>query len=245
MSGHSKWSKVKHQKESTDAVKGKIFTKLANAIIIAVKTGGGDDPASNFKLRLAIEKAKSFNMPKDNISRAIDRANKSASLSAMNEILYEAFGPYGVGILIKSATVNKQKTVSELKNILERNGGILAASGAVSHMFSQVGAIEIIKNDQNSEKILEKSVEIGALDYEDLLDRVIIYTNASELHKVCEFIEKAGINIISADLFFKPTAQISIKKQQEIDKINNLIAVIEEREDVTRVFSNYSFLLNV
>src|SRR3989338_8637787 len=116
MSGHSKWSKVKHQKESTDAAKGKIFTKMSNAIIIAVKQGGGSDPDSNFKLRLIIDKAKSVNMPKDNIARAIDRAAKTAEAESVSEIIYEAFVPSGVGILIKAVTDNKQRTVAKVKN---------------------------------------------------------------------------------------------------------------------------------
>ena len=140
MSGHSKWSKVKHQKEAVDAVKGKLFTKTANAIIIAVKEGGGiTDPESNFKLRLAVERAKSINMPKENIQRAIERAGKADSVSNLTEAIYEAFGPRGIGILIKVTTDNRMRTVAELKNILERSGGVLASSGAVSNIALKNG----------------------------------------------------------------------------------------------------------
>lgn len=238
MSGHSKWSKVKHQKEATDAVKGKIFTKMASAIIIAVKDGGGLDPTSNFKLRLAIDKAKSVNMPKENISRAIERAGKSGNNTEMSEIIYEAFGPSGIGLLIKSITDNKQRTVSELKNILERNGGVLGGAGSVAHLFSLVGLIEIEKNGQNMDELMEKAIDAGAVDFEENPDLLIIYTNHSDLHKVREKLSGQDVNISVAELYYRPLSLIPVIDNHQIEKIDHLITTIEEREDVLKVFSN-------
>ncbi|OGG02998.1 hypothetical protein A2W14_04460 [Candidatus Gottesmanbacteria bacterium RBG_16_37_8] len=240
MSGHSKWSKVKHQKEATDSVKGKLFTKFANAIIIAVKEGGGmTDPNSNFKLRLAIDRAKSINMPKENIQRAIDRAKKSDKDTEISEGVYEAFGPKGIGILIEAATDNKMRTVAELKNILERSGGVLATSGAVSHLFNQVGLIEVKKTGKSYDKVLENALEGGAIDIEESEEVYNIFTNPNDLHKVREYLVSVGLTIESFELYFKATSEIEISKKEDIDKIEKLLETIEEREDVQRVFANY------
>lgn len=242
MSGHSKWSKVKHQKESTDAVKGKAFTKMANSIIIAVKDGGGiTDPESNFKLRLAIEKSKSVNMPKENIQRAIERAGKTEA-GAISEIIYEAFGIKGVGILIKCATDNKQRTVSELKNILDKNGGVLATSGSVSHLFTPVGLIEITKNNQNSDKILELAMEAGADDILEEQDNILIYTKPNNLHQVRKNLEFYGLTIMTEEQNFRPLTTIPINDKSELFKIEKIISILEDRDDVLKVFSNHQAL---
>ncbi|OGG15795.1 hypothetical protein A3D78_04820 [Candidatus Gottesmanbacteria bacterium RIFCSPHIGHO2_02_FULL_39_14] len=240
MSGHSKWSKVKHQKEAVDAVKGKLFTKTANAIIIAVKEGGGiTDPESNFKLRLAVERAKSINMPKENIQRAIERAGKADSVSNLTEAIYEAFGPRGIGILIKVTTDNRMRTVAELKNILERSGGVLASSGAVSHLFQQVGLIEIAKDGKKYDEILEDALEGGAIDIEESPDNILIYTNPNDLHRVREYLVSKGGGVNSFELYFRPITKIPVSQKEDIEKIEKLLEALEEREDVQRVFSNY------
>lgn len=241
MSGHSKWSKVKHQKEVTDKMRGKIFTKMANAIIIAVREGGGiTDSNSNFKLRLAIEKAKSVNMPKENIARAIDRAGRSGEEETINEILYEAFGPYGVGLLIKTATANKQRTVSDIKNILEQSGGVLATSGAVSHLFNQIGLLEIVKNGKTYDEILELSIAAGAVDIEEKDNSFFIYTNPADLHKVREFLMERRLTVVGAELYFKPSSLVVLEQKVEIEKIERLIESLEELEDIQKVYANHS-----
>lgn len=241
MSGHSKWSKVKHQKSVTDAVKGKLFTKMANAIIIAIKAGGGiTDPASNFKLRLAIEKAKSVNMPKENIVRAIERAKGEGEEENINEVLYEAFGPKGVGILIKTVTTNKQRAVSEIKNILEKLGGVLVTTGAVSHLFNHVGLIELPKNGKTYEDIFELSMEAGAIDLDEKDNYFLVYTLAADLHKISEYLTARGLNITNVDLYFRPTSWITLAQTEDREKIGRLLASLEELEDVHKVYANYT-----
>ena len=239
MSGHSKWSKVKHQKEAIDAVKGKIFTRLANAIIIAVKESGGiTDKEKNFKLRLAIERAKSSNMPKENIQRAIDRAVKGDSSQLLVTGVYEAYGPGGVGILIKVATDNKARTVAELKNQLEKSGGVLATSGAVSHLFKHVGLIEVEKGSHDYLEVLEAATDGGAIDLEEKNGSFNIYTEVNDLNKVREYLLQKGFTVITFDLYFRPNVYIEVPRESDRKKIGNILNGLEEREDVERVFAN-------
>lgn len=240
MSGHSKWSKIKHQKESTDGAKGKIFTKLANAIIIAVKTGGGvSNPGGNIKLRLAIEKARSSNMPKDKIERAIERGKGTDASDNLEEALYEGFGPKGIGIMIETATNNKQRTVAELKNTLERGGGRLGTSGSVAHLFNFVGLITVSKEGKSFDQILEAAINVGAIDLEDMGNTVDIYTSHNDLHKVKEALSTGGVSISSSDLFYRPNTAVSITDQAAAQKILALLTSLEEIEDVQKVYANF------
>lgn len=240
MSGHSKWSKVKHQKEATDATRGKMFTKLANAIIIAVKQGGGiTDPVGNIKLRLAMEKARAANMPKDKIERAIERGKGNALEDNLEESLYEGFGPGGVGIMIETASSNRQRTVAELKNVLERHGGRLATSGSVAHLFDFVGLIAVSKNEKSFDGIMSDAISAGAIDLEDLGTTVDIYTNHADLHKVKEALAASGLNISSSELFYRPNTTISITDQSTAKQILSLLTNLEEIEDVQKVHANF------
>lgn len=238
MSGHSKWSKVKHQKEATDALKGKIFTKMATAIIITLREGGGTDPDSNFRLRLIIDKAKAANMPKENIQRAIEKA-KGTTSGEISEIVYEAFGPNGSAILIKCATDNKQRTVSEIKNLLDREGGSLAGTGSVLHFFNEVGFIEVAKTGENNDEILEKIINAGAIDYDEKEESFYIYTVYKDTHKVSENLSKIGLTLTSIELIFKPITLIESDDLKKIQKLEGLINLLEERDDVIKVFSNF------
>lgn len=241
MSGHSKWSKIKHQKETTDTAKGKIFTKLGNAITLAVRQGGGSsDPDSNFKLRLAIDKAHHHNMPKANIDRALERARGVEDGNNIEEIIYEGMGPSGVGLIIVATTDNKQRTVAEIKNILERNGGALTP-GAISPMYNQVGLIRIQK-DINTlfDKVMEQAVEKGALDIADSNDVIEIYTKKEEVHKIKVELEQTGLNILSYELLFKPTVQVKLKDNHQIEVVDSLVQKLEELEDIQKVYYNYT-----
>lgn len=240
MSGHSKWSKVKHQKEATDAVKGKVFTKLANAIIIAVREGGGvTSPETNFKLRLAIERARSANIPKENIERAIQKGKGAVSGEGLSEVVYEAFGPGGVGIIIQAATDNKQRTVAELKNLLERSGGVLATSGAVSHFFEFVGLITLPKGEKSYDEIMEGALNAGATDLEETGQQVEIYTPSHDVHKVKENLVTFGFPVSSFELFYRPKTLIPITDPSTAGRILHLLSTLEERDDVQKVFANF------
>lgn len=239
MSGHSKWSKVKHQKEVTDAAKGKKYTKLTNAIAIAVRNGGGStDPNSNIKLRLAIAKARDFNLPKKIIERTIERS-KGIGQQELQSIVYEAFGPAGVGIIIETATNNKQRTVAEIKNILDRGGGVLAASGAVSHLFQYVGLLQIKKDNKSFDEVMEGALEAGALDLEETGSDVEIYTAPGDLHKVKDKLELAGFIISSSDLFYRPQTVIPINDSDIASQILKLLSSLEESDDVVAVYANF------
>lgn len=239
MSGHSKWSKIKHQKETADASKGKLFTKLTSAIIIAVKESGNSDPESNFKLRLAIEKGKSFNMPKENILRAIEKGKGSGDSQNLQQVMYEAFGPKGVGIIIEAATDNRQRTIAEIKNVLERGGGVLTASGAVSHFFQYVGLISIVKGSKSYDEIMETAVNTGAIDIEDIGDTVEIYTEPKDLHRIKEEMVKKGMDISSFELYYRPLNIIAIASQDDAKSILRLMSNLENIEDVQKVSANF------
>lgn len=238
MSGHSKWSKVKHQKESTDAAKGKIFTKLTKAIITAVKEGGGvTDPNGNMKLRLAMEKARSANMPKENIERAIERGKGSGDADNLVQAVYEAFGPGGIGMIIEATTDNKQRTVAEVKNLLDRGGGVLAASGAVSYLFTYLGQIDISKGDKSFDQIMDLAIGAGAADIEDSDFEVFVYTKPNDLHKTKEILSQSLL-VKNAELTYKPTTRIMIKEAGTARQLMNLVSALEENEDIQKIHIN-------
>lgn len=219
MSGHSKWSTIKRQKGATDAKRGNLFTKLANVIAIATREGGSGDPNFNFKLRLAIEKAKEANMPKENIQRSVDRGLGKGEGVTLEQAVFEGFGPGGVAVIIEAITNNTTRTAAELRNVFEKNGGHLAGQGAVAYMFTRVGEIE--------GETLEKAVEVGALDFED----GILYTKPEDLHKISEVLGKAG------SLIFRPNKDIMVKVADP-EKLEGFISALHELDDVQEVFTN-------
>ncbi|TSC54087.1 MAG: hypothetical protein LiPW16_160 [Microgenomates group bacterium LiPW_16] len=238
MSGHSKWSQIKRQKGLADQKRGQAFTKLAN-ITIAVRAGGGiTDPNSNFKLRLAIEKAKALNMPKENIQRAIERA-KGAGARELEEVIYEGFGPSGVAILIEVATDNRQRTAQEIKNIFENSGGRLAGPGATAYLFQNVGMISVALAGKTVDEVMEQAIEAGAQDLEEAGEEILIYTKPEELHQVQEKLTQAGLKIVEAELTFKPVSTIPITTSAEAAKILSFLEKLEANEDVQRVFANF------
>lgn len=240
MSGHSKWSKIKHQKEVTDAAKGKVFTKIASAIIIAVREGGGiTDPEANLRLRLAIEKARSCNMPKENIKRAIERGKRTGGEGQLEQVVYEAFGSKGVGIIIETATDNKQRTVAEIKNVLERGGGVLATSGAVAHFFQLMGLINVSRGEKTFDEVMEAAINAGAVDLEDANDVIEVYANPTDLHKVKEELSKNGFFVSSFELFYRPKTVVPIETREEGKKFLELLAALEEIDDVQKVSANF------
>lgn len=243
MSGHSKWSQIKRQKGAADIKRGQMFTKVGRAISLAVKEGGGStDPDTNFKLRLAIEKAREINMPKDNIKRAIDRgAGKEEGGAALEQMMYEGYAPFGIAVLIESVTDNRQRTAAELKHILERSGGHLANPGSVAYLFKKQGLMTVSKTDLTADEVLEKVLEAGASDLEEQPDgEYEIYTEAGKLHEVKEKLAGFGFQIDAAELVCKPTTLISIDDKTKAEKVINVMEALEGLDDVQKVYANFN-----
>lgn len=236
MSGHSKWSKVKHQKASTDAVKGLVFTKASHAITIAVRTGAGvTDPAMNFHLRLAIEKARAVNMPKENIARAIERG-KGDDGNRSETIVYEAYGLGGVGLLIETATENRMRTVSTIKNLLDRYGGSIASPGAVQYMFVRRGLLGIAK-DVPFDTVLEAAVSAGADDVVEREDIFEVFTNDTMVFDVKEKLENQHVPVQFARIIMNPKNTVPIAKKLQ-EKLEELVEKLESLDDVHEVYTN-------
>lgn len=238
MSGHSKWSKVKHQKETTDAKKGQAFTKAAGAIIVAVREGGGlTDPDKNFHLRLAIEKARGVNMPKENIQRAIERAAGEGGRT-IESVMYEAYGPGGVAIIIEAVTDNRQRTVSEIKNILDHYGGTLATPGAVSYLFRKSGIIIVPKSDTiNYDQLLDMVINAGADDVLERIDLYEIYTPMQEVHDAKEKLLKQGIHVQESAIVMRPITGITLASDR-LESAARLVDEISNLTDVQNVYTN-------
>lgn len=240
MSGHSKWAKIHRAKEISDQKKGQSFTKFSNAITLAVREGNGvGDPDFNFKLRLAIEKARESNMPKDNIQRAIDRAAGKGEGSVLEEIVYEAYGPGGVGYLVQTVTDNRQRTVQEIKNIFDRAGGAVASPGSVSFNFKKVGYIQI-NMGTNSEEIMLKVMDLGVLDIEDEGEGILgIYTSLENLMSIKDKLTQDGLPPGLVEIIEKPMNFISISEQRLANQNLDLVEKLEALDDVQKVFTNF------
>lgn len=238
MSGHSKWSQIKRQKAVTDQKRGNLFTKLANAITIAVKRGGKDQN-SNFKLRLAVEKAKSANMPNNNIERAIKRGSGELEGITLEEVIYEAFGPNGIAIIIEATTDNKNRTTSSIRNIITKYQGNLGNSGSVMWMFDKKGVIRILKNNiKNKEDFELKIIDTGADDIIEEEEGFTILTKVENLAYLKELIEKENIILESAEIELIPQNKIIVESESIKNKINKLLEELEENDDVNNYFTN-------
>ena len=238
MSGHSKWDTIKRQKGANDAKRGQLFTKLANAITIAVKQGGGNtDTAFNATLRFTIDKAKGANMPKDSIERAVQKGAGGAGGVELFEVLYEGFSPGGVGLLIEGVTDKKQRTVAEVKNIIEKNGGIMAGQGSVSYLFHKSGEIIVDKKDKSSDEILSIALDNNISDIEEEGEIAVLYCVPSELQTVKQALENNGLIVEEASLVFKPLTRIAVSEEFE-EKAIHLIEKLEELDDVQKVYTN-------
>lgn len=239
MSGHSKWSTIKRQKGAADIKRGAAFTKIANAITIAVKKGGGiGDVDQNPKLRLAVEMARSANMPKENIERAIARA-KNKGEGELSEVIYEGFAPGGVSVLIEAATDNTNRTTSEIKSLFNKNGASFAQPGAVGYLFNQIGEISISKNYKSIDEIFLSAADLGAEDVEDRGEEVAVYTDVGKLSAVKEGLSSQGFQIISAEISRKPFSTINVSEEEK-GKIIDFLSTLESIDDVQKVYSNIS-----
>lgn len=238
MSGHSKWSNIKHKKEKTDAQKAKVFTKIGKEITIAVRESG-PDPVSNTKLRDLIQKAKSLNVPNDNIERTIKKAS-GADAANYEEIVYEGYGPSGVAVIVTTATDNRNRTASEMRHYFDKFGGNLGSTGCVSYLFSDKGLIVILgENVKDEDALMECALEAGADDILSEDEVFEIYTDPDVLYSVKEALEAAGYEIESADLDKIPSNYVTLTDENDVKYMNLLLEHLEDNDDVQDVYHNW------
>lgn len=234
MSGHSHWATTQRAKGIKDAQRGNLFSKLAKAIQIAVKSGGGPNPDGNFKLRVAIDKAHAANMPKDNIDRAISRASEAGELQ---EITYEGFAPSGVGVLVDVATDNKNRTAQEIKNVFERGGGSLAGPGAVSYNFEPKGFI-VIKKDADPQMQMLSLIDQGVEDMEETDDGIEIYVSPEKLSETKKKLDEGGFSVTSFEPVMRPVNYVTINDPTAASKVLGFLDTLNELDDVQKVYAN-------
>ncbi|MBI5948122.1 MAG: YebC/PmpR family DNA-binding transcriptional regulator [Chloroflexi bacterium] len=239
MSGHSKWSTIKRQKGAVDAKRGALFTKLSREIIIAAKQGGGD-PTMNFKLRLAVQRAKSNNMPSDNIERAIAKGTGAGSDEQLDEITYEGYGPGGTAILVSALTDNRNRTVAEIRHRFSRAGGNLGETGSVGWQFEAKGVITVPVNGHDADEIALQAIDAGADDVEVQGDAVEVRTEPANLEPVRKALEANGLEVENADFAMVPKVMIELDEKTAHQALR-LLDALEDLEDVQRVYSNGDF----
>lgn len=230
MSGHSKWATTKHKKAATDAKRSSLFAKLARIITVAAKDGA--DPSMNFKLRMAIDKAKSFSLPKDNIERAIARGSGTSN-AMLEEIIYEGYGPEGIALIIEVVTDNKNRSISEIRHILSKYGGSLGASNSVMWQFNRKGVIYLKENNINEKQELQ-IIDAGAEDIEKDADGIRMITSMENLQNLQDKI-KNSVKIDNAELEYIPKNKT---KPQNPEKLENLFEELDENDDVNNFYSN-------
>ena len=239
MSGHSKWSTIKRQKGVTDAKRGALFTKVAREISVAARQGGGD-PDANYRLRLAIEKARSVNMPSDNIKRTIDKAVGGGEAEQYEEIVYEGYGPGGVAVLVEAATDNRNRTAAEVRSIFTKAGGQLAGSGAVAWQFEPRGLIAVNRDGGiDADEVALTAIDAGAEDVDtDDPESIGIYTSPADLERVRKALDGAGVAVDSAEntMVAKQTVELDSARARQALR---LVELLEDLEDVQRVTANF------
>jgi YebC/PmpR family DNA-binding regulatory protein len=238
MSGHSKWASIKHSKGKADKRRSKIFSKISKEISISAKLGD-KDPAMNPRLRSAIQAARSANMPKDNIERAIDKSS-AASEANFENLRYEGFGPVKIAVIVEALTDNKNRTASNIRTIFQKNGGSLGTQGSASHNFSQLGIIKIDKKEISDENIFELAIESGAdecISYDEFHE---VQCVMSEIYNVKKNLEKIIANFISTEIEWIPLNNVDVAKDRE-EAVINFLETLEDDDDVQNVFSNVNF----
>jgi len=236
MSGHSKWATIKHSKAKTDSARGKVFTKIIREITSATKLGGGD-PAANPRLRLAIDKAKAANMPKDNIERAIEKGIGGGG-AAMDELVYDGYAPGGVALMIEVMTDNRNRSGGEVRNILEKNGGTWGASGSVSYMFKRKGSIVFDKTGVDEEALTMAAIDAGAEDVLSEETTIEIVTTPEQFEKVRDDLASKKFVAASSELTMVPSTTVKVSGEAA-QKVLRLVNLLEEHDDVQAVYANF------
>ncbi|MBV8396970.1 MAG: YebC/PmpR family DNA-binding transcriptional regulator [Actinobacteria bacterium] len=239
MSGHSKWSSIKHKKGAADAKRGKLFSKLSRAIIVAAKEGGGD-PAGNLALQNAIEKARSYSMPKDNIDRAIAKGTgEGADAAAFETVVYEGYGPEGVAVIVEALTDNRNRTASDVRHAFAKHGGSLGATGAVAWQFDRRGVVVVGANGVDEDELFLAAADGGADDIERDGDVFEVTSAPENLAAVRNAIEGAGFTVESAELSLIPKNTVSVEDESAAKRVMRLIEDLEDNDDVQDVYANF------
>ena len=239
MAGHSHWAGIKHKKGKADKQRSKIFSKLSKEITVAAKLGD-KDPAMNPRLRSAIQAARSANMPKDNIERAIDKSSINTELNFEN-LRYEGFGPEKIAVIVETLTDNKNRTASNIRTIFQKAGGNLGTQGSASHYFNQLGIIKIDKNDVPDDKIFELAIESGADECKSTNDFHEIQCQVNDIYNVKKELEKEISNFISTEIEWRPINSIKIGKEKN-EGLINFFEALEDDDDVQNIYSNAEFV---
>jgi YebC/PmpR family DNA-binding regulatory protein len=238
MSGHSKWAGIKHKKAITDAKKGAVFTKMAREITVAAKESGGD-PGSNFRLRLAMQRARDVNMPADNIDRAIKRGTGESGGAQYEELRYEGYGPGGVAIMVDALTDNRNRTASEIRSIFTRHGGSIAEQGAVGWIFKRNGAIVVDPAGKDADEFALETIELGASDVRVEDGQLEVETEPEDLERVRDGIEAQGGKIVSAEVTMIPSTTVPVEDEGEAAKLLRLMEALEDSDDAQQVYANF------
>jgi YebC/PmpR family DNA-binding regulatory protein len=238
MSGHSKWSTIKRKKGAQDAKRGKIFSKLTKEITVAARLGG-PDPEGNPRLRAAIAAAKMENMPKDNIQRAIRKGTGEGGGAALEEVIYEGYGPEGVALMVESLTDNKNRTVSDVRHLFTKHGGSLGEPGCVAWMFDKKGVIVFDRGTVKEDELLEAALECGAEDLQSSESQFEVLTDPASFVEIKEALEARGFQPILAELQLRPKTTVPLMEESRAQKVLKLVESLEDHDDVSNVFANF------
>jgi YebC/PmpR family DNA-binding regulatory protein len=237
MAGHSKWAKVKHFKGALDAKRGKIFSKLSKEITIAARLGGGD-PNMNPRLRMVLLKCRAANMPNDNIERAIKKGTGGGEAANFEDLTYEIYGPHGIAILVEVSTDNRNRSASEIRSIVTKNGGTIATQGSVTRLFHRKGQIIVSREGANEDQLMEIALEAGAEDFKTDAQGYEVVTDPAHFETVHKQLEAKGIKPEAAGVTELPTVTVPIAEEPAAAAVNRLIEALEDHDDVKEVYSN-------
>ena len=241
MSGHSKFANIKHKKEKNDAAKGKIFTKIGRELAVAVKEGGGPDPANNSRLRDVIAKAKANNMPNDNIERSIKKAAGDADASNYEHVTYEGYGPNGTAIIVETLTDNRNRTATNVKNAFTKGKGNVGTPGCVSFMFDKKGQIIVDKEEYegDADELMMVALDAGAEDLVEEEDSFEILTDPDDFSDVRQALEEAGIPMVNAEVTMIPQTYVTLTSAEDLKNINKTLDLLDDDDDVQNVYHNW------
>ena len=244
MSGHSKWAQIRRAKGVNDARRGQLFTRLGREIVVAVREGGGGDPNANFRLRLAIQRARDANMPLDNIERTIKRALGGTEGASLEEITYEGYGPSGTAMMVQTLTENRNRTVAEVRNAFNRNAGNLGENGCVDWLFEAKGIIEVELRGHDPDELSLEAIDLGADDVDPVGpdDEVLtIYTDPADLEKIRQALEAKKYKVVKSESTMLPKTKIEISDEKVAHQLMRLVERLEDLDDVQNVYTNADF----